>query len=659
MNASRWITAGAVALLALATLGEGGGSPAGLLGWHGLLMLLLIVALSRPAWDPSDSDPGSQSIPGGVAVGWTLFLVLCVLGAARVPYAYGAILVLLELAAWTATVYLGCVAGPGLLRRIVTPLALVGALQGLLAVYQSVATDSRPAGTFLVPNHMALWLSAVLLLLVGRAVDGGRSERLQAWFLGPPVLAGIVTAGSRGAVLGLVVGGGWLLLTALRRLSRRMRWAVGAGAALLLLLLGTGLLLRMRGHDPFRYQRVRIWSASLNGFLEDPLWGTGPGQFEAAAANQRFPDGDGPLRYDRAHKATHSDWLRLPAEFGTPATLVLLGTSILALGRIVRRRRAGRLPPGSDGALAAMIALSTHALVDNPTRWAAVYLLAAILTGVLLAERSKPANESRILPAGTTGEGFFRAGLATALLLLFLVADVAPYLAWRAVRGLPRGRLDSIQTLRLERALKLNRIHPDYRMRLAEHLAAGPPLATAYAEAREAGEQALRLQPVDARYRRALARIEARACIELFRTEACRERVQLAYAQAGRLSRYDPTIPLEAAIFLLELGDPLGARRSAERALVLEPEAVLPRLALAEALIDSEGALAVGEANELMREAQEKAAQWSEAAGNAQIRDLLVLDREQFERLRLKIAAFEPFPAPAGAPPVDGPGKSS
>ena len=119
----------------------------------------------------------------------------------------------------------------------------------------------------------------------------------------------------------------------------------------------------------------------------------------------------------------------------------------------------------------------------------------------------------------------------------------------------------------------------------------------------EAAEHALRLQPADARYRRALARIEARACIAQFRTEACRERVHVAYAQAERLSRYDPTIPLELAMFLLELGDAQGARRAAERALKLEPEAVLPRLVLADALIKSDPVTGLRRAGDLLREA--------------------------------------------------------
>jgi tetratricopeptide (TPR) repeat protein len=187
---------------------------------------------------------------------------------------------------------------------------------------------------------------------------------------------------------------------------------------------------------------------------------------------------------------------------------------------------------------------------------------------------------------------------------------------------------------------------------MAEHLAAGPPATGPYAAAREAAEHALRLQPRDARYMRRAARIEARACLALFRTEACRERVREQYRLAERLSRFEPSIPLELAVFLLELGDPAGARRAAERALTLEPEAVLPRMVLAEALVDSAGRAAVPRAGELLREAEEKARRWSDASGEPSAGQLLSLDRAQFERLRRKLDSLAPATSSSGEGPA-------
>jgi hypothetical protein len=183
-------------------------------------------------------------------------------------------------------------------------------------------------------------------------------------------------------------------------------------------------------------------------------------------------------------------------------------------------------------------------------------------------------------------------------------------------------------------------------MRLAEHLAGGPPGAQAYAAAREAAEHALRLQPADARYRRGLAHVDGRACIALFRSEACRERVRDEWLRAEELSRYDPAIPLELAVFLLDLGDPTGARRAAERALALEPESVLPRLVLADAMMEADPVTGVSRAAELLREAQAKAEQWSAEAGEPGTRQLMELNQEQFLRLQRKI---ERLSSPAGS----------
>jgi len=627
----RWAGWGLAALLVLATLAEGGGSPRGLLLWHGWLVLLLAASL----WRTRDARRRAPGAGAGVVLSWTLFMGLSVVAVIRAPYTYGALLVMLELGACTVAAYLAAGAGPDLLRRIVAPLGAVAAVQAGLATYQSIAAESRPAGTFLVPNHLALWLSAVVLLLVGRALGGGRADRVQAWALGLPALLGVVVAGSRGAVLGLAAGGAWLLAISLGRLSSRRRSIVIVATAVVLVLLGAGLLSRMRGHDPFRYQRLKIWRASLGAYLDDPFWGSGPGQFGALAANHRFPDGDGPLRYDRAHRATHSDWLRVPVEFGTPAALVILATLALGVRQIHRNRRRGQLPDFSDGALAGLIAIAVHAAVDNPTRWPAVYLLASVLVGTLLATPPEPSTP----PVGRRPLDFVGlTALTGALVFVFLVVDVAPFMAWRSVAGLPRGRLDDAQQQRLGTAIRLNRLHPDYRMRLAEHLAAGPHGFDSYAAAREAAEQAVRLQPADARYRHDMARIEARACIEIFRTSGCRERVRLHYMNAEQLSRYDPAIPLELAMFLLDLGDGVGARRAAERALALEPEAVLSRLVLAEALIESDASSAAARSGELLNEAERKAEQWAGWTDGEHARRLLTLDREQFERVRRRIA---------------------
>jgi predicted Zn-dependent protease len=133
----------------------------------------------------------------------------------------------------------------------------------------------------------------------------------------------------------------------------------------------------------------------------------------------------------------------------------------------------------------------------------------------------------------------------------------------------------------------------------------------------------------------------------VFRTRGCRERIRDDYLEAERLSRFDPTIPLELAMLLLDLGDPVGARRAAERALALEPEAVLSRIVLAEALIEAGSAAAAGRSAELLFEAERKAEQWAGFAKGNHAGRLLALDRAQLERVRRKVATAASVDAPA------------
>jgi tetratricopeptide (TPR) repeat protein len=261
------------------------------------------------------------------------------------------------------------------------------------------------------------------------------------------------------------------------------------------------------------------------------------------------------------------------------------------------------------------------------TQRPAIYLLAAALLGSLL---SVPR------PARSGLHRLARASMTLLLVLAFVVGDLAPYLAWRIADRLPRGRLDGEDAVRLTRALRHNPVHPDLWLRRAEHLAGDGTGLTAesYAAAREATERAIRLSPGDARYRRGAARIEALACRSLFRDAATRARAAERFREAERLSRYDPFIALELAGFLMDTDDPAGARRAAERALALEPEAVVPRLLLADALLSS-GATDPSKVERLLDEAVAKSDRWrAHLDDGLYAGELLRLDTTRLDRLR-------------------------
>jgi hypothetical protein len=224
-----------------------------------------------------------------------------------------------------------------------------------------------------------------------------------------------------------------------------------------------------------------------------------------------------------------------------------------------------------------------------------------------------------------------RVALAVLLAWVFLVGDVAPYLAWQ------ESRKPTADPMRL---LALNDRHPELWLRRAESLAGegtGWRLEQ-YAGAREAAEHAVRLHPAGSSTHRGLAGVEALACRTLFRDVESRARASEHYERAHELARYDPYILLELGAFLIDMDDPSGAARAAERALALEPEAVAPRLLLADALLESEGPGAVPRAGALLQEAREAAERWhARAPENAYARGLLRLEPGLLTRIESKM----------------------
>jgi tetratricopeptide (TPR) repeat protein len=608
-------------LLALSTLGEGGGSAEAIAAWHAGVVALVVLALLL-------RDPARGTLPGGVSWALAAFLALFAAGAVRAPYSYAALLSGLELSATLGVLFLAAAEGPGLIASLRPWLLGAGTAQAGLSIYQWGLGQRRPAGTFLNPNHLALWCAATLLVGLGSWLDGApRRRRIVETSAFCAVGFPLLLTGSRGAFLGLAAGAAYLALARWQKLGPQRRREAGA-LVLLVLAAGAVRIWQRQGQaDPFRWQRLRIWRASLELPREEPLWGSGPGQFALAAARFTFPDGEPPWRFDRSFGTPHSDALRLPCEFGLPAALAAWSALALALAAVWRARKSAGGSAALHGAQAALLAIGVQALFDDPTSWPAVYLLAAALAGAVLSRPGgRPARGARAV----------RAAAALGLCAVYVGSDLAPFVAWRAARDLPRGRLDPAGQARLASALALNPIHPDLWRRRAEHLA-GDGTAwdlDAYAAARAAAERAVRLSPRDARMWRQLAQVETLAFRTLLHDAATRDRAARAYRQAESLEPHNPFLAVDLAKLLVDGGDAEGARRAAERALELEPESALPRLLLADALLAARAPGAAARASALLDEASQKVSRWAAADRSAYGRGLLSVDPRIVSRLR-------------------------
>ena len=155
-----------------------------------------------------------------------------------------------------------------------------------------------------------------------------------------------------------------------------------------------------------------------------------------------------------------------------------------------------------------------------------------------------------------------------------------------------------------------------------------------YATAREYADHAIRLQPAASERRWGLARIEARACLELLGDAASRERARRQFEAARGLARRDVRIAVDEGQFLLAAGQPRLAQRLAEEALRLEPNAVPALILLAQSLIRQDPH-AGPRAARLLDQAEQTADKHADARGaNRYSLELLSLDRERLARLR-------------------------
>lgn len=597
-------------VLLIATRGNAGSRPDILFAWHAVVLAAVLLA-----WCVAHSSGTGRRPVAGVALGLCALGLVVTAGVAKAPYFFAAWLVAVEVAAFLAVLALAVRSRPFLLRWAGPVLVAAGWFQTGLLVFQRFGEqDPRPAGSFLNPNYLAGWLAATLLFCAGRYL-GARECRIARWtaIASIPLLAGFVLTGSRGALVALAAGSIVLVAAVWGGLQPRGRRALVAVLVLVGLAGGTALALRLRQPDPYRYQRLKIWRASVTPLLSDPWSGTGPGQFSRASHGLQFPDGRGALRYDRGFRATHSDWIRAGAELGWPGVAALAWIVVSVLAHAARRRRDAE--PVDPGALAALAGLFAQAAVDNVTRAPALYLFGAVCLGIVIAVEA-PSRRS-VRPA-------WRLLVAALVLYLFVVGEGIPLRAW--VEQETPGSPGAIGNLADAEAW-MDHVEHRHRSDSDYFISEGRPIA----------ERAVSLSPRDGELLRRLARLEVESLAVDPLHRAKRDRIVSLFERSGTLQRSNPFVPMELAAFHLDTGSPAAARRAAERALEIEPESASPRLLLSRAHLDAGD---VDRAEEWLASARAAARSHAdEARVSPYARDLLTLDPGLVGRLREGIRA--------------------
>ena len=587
---SRAILALAALIIVLGPFREGGREPLGLLILQALALLFVLLAGLRVT---SATPAGPPPRPArAVAILAGLAVLLSALSALRAGYPLAAGFGLLDLAV-TASLFAAALAtgaGAGDLRLLRLAAVTSTTLQAAIALWRFAhGAGATGAGAgFLNHNHLAAFLNIGFLLAItgaDRACEEGDRRSTRRWVLAAALhLVPIALLSSRGAFVGLGAALGLFVALRWRSWPRGRRAAALAACALALIAAGTFVALRLsRWQDPLRYQRFAIWRAAGVMLSERPLLGHGPGMFRHLSARYNVPLDRGPIRLERRFAAAHSAPLTLAVEDGIPATACVLAAALLSAVLLLR---AGGGPPGlARGLGLALVALLSQGLVEDLQERPALVRVPALLAGAVLgAARSGPdggAPERRV-------PGPRPAAWAAALTLAavaFTGAVLLPYLADREARAaLAQGPAG---LRRMERAARLNPLHPEYRHDLAmAALNAGPPAPERYAEAAIHLMEARRLKPIDARFPLLLARLEAAFAGPLFSDATAGERAAALYREAAALQPLDPGPRLELAGHLAALHRPQEGLAVIGEALRLEPNFVRARILEASLLLD-------------------------------------------------------------------------
>ncbi len=416
----------------------------------GALLVLLGLAFGSRA--PEEQTAWSRTARNGgtaLAAAFALFLASFASGLLRDRDPLDALPLLpaLALLAWGATA-----GGETTAHRALSLLVGCGAVTGLLATLQRFAgllrlpveaPEPRFHATAWIGNPGDVGAALVIPALLAASSFARGPRRIASGAALVACVAGLASAGTLAPLAAFASGA--VLIVALD-VRRRVLPAVLAGAALLALLAGAGVVSRaaekLASGDigDLSTQRDIGVLAALEMIRERPLLGAGPGGFASdfvrarLAAEQRtgrrLVHRSSSAHFDNAH----CDPLTVATEAGVPAALamaVAMGALLAGLLRAARREGSGpsgdRVP--AETLLPALVAILVLSLANFPIQIVPVSGPFALLAGLSLARVG-----GRLVPPARPAA---KAGLVFVALLLATGATL------RLTAGLALARAES------------------------------------------------------------------------------------------------------------------------------------------------------------------------------------------------------------------------
>jgi len=280
-----------------------------------------------------------------------------------------------------------------------------------------LVTNQRPFHGFSRNNgdYFATYLLIGVAASLAIVVFGTRRNfRIAAVISAALLMFGIVQTDSRGATLAVL---GMVVITALRagdRIPRRVWLLAGLAGVVTVLILSPRLVSKFLSHgeaDPYNYARPQIWLNSLRIIGQNPILGTGFGQFFHVSKRFAFPMDGQVARYMVRISMAHSEYLQHLAELGIPIAMLLF--SLLGYLLYLTWKRAPKVWPEyrcfHEAAILTAAGIGAHALVDNcwtiPVTAAALVVLS--LSDLLPLQEKKKRWSSAQLALMAIAVGFF------------------------------------------------------------------------------------------------------------------------------------------------------------------------------------------------------------------------------------------------------------
>ncbi len=276
----------------------------------------------------------------------------------------------------------------------------------ILPTFLRGTEPGRIGGFFVNANHLGAFLSFVLFLSLGWLCFGRGGAALKLWlgFMIVAMAVGLSLTVSRGALLGLAIGGlvyAGLSLWIVWQTQRHFFWSLLGGGLVLVLLAGAVLwkvndeYLRQRLGNQSMTDDIRlgIWESAAMQFQQAPLLGQGARMFY-----------DGGIKYRSEKISTwlsepqfaHNEFLQMLADYGIVGLAFLLilllahGLNALRFLRWFVRERfilTGRVLSMNLalclGALSALVATLVHALLEFHYHVPATAMAGAMILGLL------------------------------------------------------------------------------------------------------------------------------------------------------------------------------------------------------------------------------------------------------------------------------------